>query len=77
LLDLVERLLVAGRRNTLATRRRAITHRSAQSDDWYVNHQLTNGGTEISECEREHENYWPVTARRKLRVFRAKTSLVP
>jgi hypothetical protein len=62
-LDRVGRL-VAGRRNMLA----AVPHASevTKSEDWHVDHQLTNGGTEIGVDTRQNtrlKNVWPVSAR--------------
>ena len=56
LIELTERLLVAERRSTLASGRSAsrIAGRT-KNDDWHVDHQLTNGGTEIGWMVSEHQ----------------------
>jgi hypothetical protein len=68
LIELAERLLVAGRRNTLASH---IAGRT-KSDDWHVDHQLTNGGhgNWVDACQNTRlKNVWPVSARRILDTF--------
>jgi hypothetical protein len=78
LIELVERLLVAGVETRSPRDTEPHASQAAKSDDWSVNHRLSNGGTEIGECERECENeyYWSLTARRTFRLFRAKPNLV-
>ena len=45
--------------------RAAVPHASQSAQKAKTGMWITNGGTEIRECEREHENknYWPVMAR--------------
>jgi hypothetical protein len=78
LIELVERLLVAGVETRLPRDTEPHASQAAKSDDRFVNHRLSNGGTEIGECD---ENTKMNTIGRSrpgehFDLFRAKPNLV-